>query len=336
MPPLTPILPSGGAFAAACLVRRLQPWASLYNFRMDWLEVNDYGDQGWLPGNDSDARARFYCERLERGEILFFRRPPFVIAEEELAFLAAQRPSGSRLHKNVSYRPQQDRLRGFSEDEASRKRMHEFMRAYSRQVVHFVSRFLSPYAGKFHLDFASFRPLEEQGRDLPLHKRNDLLHVDAFPSRPTQGGRILRIFTNVHPAKERVWLTGARFPELASRYARDAGLERFAGGSLRDRLAAVLHACGLPVAARSPYDSFMLRFHDWLKENAEFQDSPEKDRVKFPPRATWLVFTDGVPHAALSGQFALEQTFIIPPEALVAPEASPIRVLEKLCARALA
>jgi hypothetical protein len=24
--------------------------------------------------------------------------------------------------------------------------------------------------------------LEEEGRDLPLHKRNDLLHVDAFPS----------------------------------------------------------------------------------------------------------------------------------------------------------
>jgi hypothetical protein len=48
------------------------------------------------------------------------------------------------------------------------------------------------------------------------------------------------------------------------------------------------------------------------------------------------VFTDGVPHAALSGQFALEQTFIIPPDALVTPDAAPIRVLEKLCARALA
>jgi hypothetical protein len=38
----------------------------------------------------------------------------------------------------------------------------------------------------------------------------------------------------------------------------------------------------------------------------------------------------------LSGQFALEQTFIIPPDALVAPQVAPIRVLENLCDRKLA
>jgi 3-deoxy-D-manno-octulosonic acid hydroxylase-like protein len=52
--------------------------------------------------------------------------------------------------------------------------------------------------------------------------------------------------------------------------------------------------------------------------------------------STWLVFTDGVPHSALSGQFAMEQTFIIPLEALVAPEVSPIRVLERLSRHAMA
>jgi hypothetical protein len=301
---------------------------------MDWVEVNDYSAQGWLTGTDAGSRARLYCELLERGEILFFRRPPFTLTAEDTRFLVAQRATGSRLHKNVSYRPQQDVLRGFGD--ADQKRMHQFMRVYSGEVVRLVSTLLAPYAGKFQLDFASFRPLEEKGRDLPLHKRNDLLHVDAFPSRPTQGGRILRVFTNVHSDKERVWLTGTRFPELASRYAMEAGLPRFAGGSLRGSFARALRSLGLPVAARSPYDSFMLRFHDWLKENADFQNSHREDRVTFPPLATWLVFTDGVPHAALSGQFALEQTFIIPPGALVAPEAAPIRVLEKLCARALA
>jgi hypothetical protein len=43
-----------------------------------------------------------------------------------------------------------------------------------------------------------------------------------------------------------------------------------------------------------------------------------------------MVFTDGVPHAVMSGQFALEQTFIVPPGALVSPEASPVRVLEAI------
>lgn len=43
------------------------------------------------------------------------------------------------------------------------------------------------------------------------------------------------------------------------------------------------------------------------------------------------MFTDLVPHAAVSGQYALEQTFIVPKSALVLPEIAPVRVLERLC-----
>jgi hypothetical protein len=298
---------------------------------MPWLEVKDYGPEGWAPGISGAERGRLYCEQLERGEILFFPAPPFLLSADDVEFLRRQRAADSRLHKNVSYRPGPDVLRGFSDGGEAQGRMHAFMRNYSRQVVDFVSRFLVPYAGKFQLDFASFRPLEEENRSLPLHKRNDLLHVDAFPSRPTRGGRILRVFTNVHPEKERAWMTGARFPQLASRYAADAGLNRIATSR---SWTSALRALGLP--ARSAYDRFMLHFHDWLKENSAFQKSPEHQRLSFPPHATWLVFTDGVPHAALSGQFALEQTFIIPPDALVDPAAAPIRILEELCGRKLA
>ena len=52
--------------------------------------------------------------------------------------------------------------------------------------------------------------------------------------------------------------------------------------------------------------------------------------------STWLVFTQGAPHAVMSGQHALEQTFIISRAGLVAPQISPIGVLEKLCGRPLA
>ena len=44
------------------------------------------------------------------------------------------------------------------------------------------------YARSWRVDYASFRPVEEQGRELPLRHRNDLLHLDAFPTRPTHGG----------------------------------------------------------------------------------------------------------------------------------------------------
>jgi len=81
---------------------------------------------------------------------------------------------------------------------------------------------------------------------------------------------------------------------------------------------------------RTSYDTFMLRFHDYLKENQEFQDGCAKVRLEFPPLATWLVYTDGVAHAAMSGQYALEQTLLIPPRALVSPDDAPYRILEKI------
>ena len=303
---------------------------------MTWLEVNDYGGDGWAQAADANLRSRYYCQQLEQGQILFFPQPPFALAKQDTEFLIRQPQTNSRLHKNISYRPDEDLMRGFGGTAKDQTRAHQIMRNYSSQVTRFVSTLLAPYDGKLLRDYASFRPLEEEGRDLPLHKRNDLLHVDAFPSRPTHGGRILRVFTNVNPAGSRVWLTGERFPGLAERYAVPAGLPRFAAPGKGKRMIHLLHKVGFPVADRSPYDEFMLHFHDFLKENSDFQNSDRKERVEFPPMATWLVFTDGVPHAALSGQFAMEQTFIVPPEVLVSPQDAPIRVLEKLCGEKLA
>lgn len=114
------------------------------------------------------------------------------------------------------------------------------------------------------------RKLEEEGRHLPLHKRNELLHVDAFPSRPTKGGRILRVFTNLNSARPRVWNTSDRFDVLAKQYAMDVGLGRmasrssFAGAGFFRAATRLLRFAGLPSAKRSAYDQFMLRFHNYL------------------------------------------------------------------------
>jgi hypothetical protein len=306
---------------------------------MAWISVDDYQHPaGWIDVPEAIARSRWYCRQLERGQILFFEDIPFDLPEEDQKFLLTQRRGDSRIHKNVSYRPQRDVLRGFSSSQAERvARLRHIMRRYSAEVTRFLSVFLAPYAEHWSLDFASYRPLEEEGRDLSLHKRNDLLHVDAFPSRPTKGGRILRVFTNINPARARVWHTTDRFDVLAQRFAAAAGLEQIAARSsspldyLRRGATHLMRAAGLLASERSAYDRFMLRFHDYLKENADFQDSCPKIRLEFPPRATWIVFTDAVPHAVLSGQFALEQTYIVPPRALLSPEKAPISILESLC-----
>lgn len=292
--------------------------------------VSDFDRNGW----QGEDRSREWCTELESGKILLFEGVPFELSAEDREFLLSQKQAESRFHKNISYRPTSDVLRGIANDSPDRQRMQEVMRRYSREVVGFVKKFLAPYASGYQLDYASFRPLEEKNRDLALHKRNDLLHVDAFPTRPTHGGRILRVFTNINPSIDRVWTTGEPFHVMASKLAESAGVRRFANPSVGDRVAhaaqSAAHAVGLPVPDRSKYDRFMLHFHDWLKENTEFQSSSPKVRTDFSPGCTWLVYTDGVPHAVLSGQYVLEQTFIIPRESLVALERSPLRVLEEL------
>ena len=186
------------------------------------------------------------------------------------------------------------------------------------------------YRQRWSLDYASLRPIEEAGRKLPYKKRNDLLHTDAFPTRPTQGGLILRMFWNLHPARPRVWWTSDPFEIQATRYATAAGLGRIAH---RGRLAkTVLRRLGLPLAERSDYDEFMLAFHDYLKSNAEFQANCPKYRLESLPGAAWMAFTDVVPHSVESGQFAMEQTLIVPRDALAVPRARRA-ILEKLAAQ---
>jgi hypothetical protein len=276
---------------------------------------------------------------LEGGDILYFPVSPPLLPEQDRAFLVTQRQVRAGYHKNISYRPIQDRLKGVDQDSSeTRACVHEIMRRYSQRACKFMSRFLRRYAGTWKIDFASFRPIEEQGRQVALHSRNDLLHFDSFPTRPSHGDRLLRIFTNIHLERPRVWITTDHFEALAGRFADRVGLRQKPSplDFWKERTARAAASLGLPVASRPPYDRFMLRIHHAMKEDSGFQDSCRKDRWEFPAGSTWIVFTDSASHACLSGQFALEQTFIVGRSSLVAPEKAPIAILEKLAGYPLA
>jgi hypothetical protein len=271
--------------------------------------------------------------RLETGDILFFVSTPFELTSEERAFLLSQKQTDVSYHKNISYRPLEDRLKGMEQrDENARWRLHEIMRSYSRRVIDFTASFLPRYAGNWRIDYASFRPVEEEGRAVALHARNDLIHVDSFPTRPSDGNRLLRIFTNINPTRPRVWITSDNFESLAQQFARQAGLPsspRLAGWA-RHKLLRALSGMRLPVVDRSEYDRFMLRFHHFLKENSVFQQNCRKERWEFPAGSTWICFTDTTSHSCISGQHALEQTFVVKRDSLVWPEKAPIAILENM------
>jgi hypothetical protein len=304
-------------------------------------DVADYGPGGWVDPGRADARSRACCERLERGEVVLLRSATPPLADADREFLLSARQAGSSYFKNISYRPGQDRVKGVARGTADVERLRAVLSDYSRRITALAGDVLRPYARGWALDFASFRSIEEEGRPGTMKTRNDLLHVDAFPTRPTNGRLILRVFTNLNPSRVRVWMTGPPFETVAREHANRAGLAavaaRAGGAARRVRHAVTRGARSLGVALpdRSPYDEFMHDFHHYLKGSREFQDGCTRERLEFPPGATWMVFTDVVPHAVLSGQFAVEQTFIVPPDALVTPARAPVRVLERLCGASL-
>ena len=278
-----------------------------------------------------------HYHQLERGNILFFPCTPFPLAEGERDVLRGVSLTGGTLHKNIAYRPASDKVTGFDKSVVQDPgRLREVLRAYSQRVLGLLGALLPRYMQDHHVDFASFRPQEEEGRNLPTKKRNDLLHIDAFPTRPTKGDLILRVFTNINKTKPRVWLTSDPFEALAKRYAMDAGLGEIARRPAQSPLQKLLRALGMPLADRSAYDRFMLGFHDWLKFNQQYQRDCAKYRFEFPPDSTWMVFTDIVPHAVLSGQHALEQTVIVRRASLAGRQHAPVAILEALCGQKLA
>jgi hypothetical protein len=302
-------------------------------------------DLGAPPGNwlgaagasPNDPQLRAWCAELEAGAVLYFPQTPVPLPADDVAFLLGRQQAGGRLHKNISYKPDIDTLGGAGKKDtppAVIEQLHSVMHRYSTSVATFLSSFLAPYGNRWRLDYASYRPIEEKGRDLPLRRRNDLLHVDAFPTRPTHGWRILRFFHNIHPERTREWAIGRPFHEIVGAFAPAKLPLPQAGGALERAARQVATASGLgrlvPQWKRTPYDRFMMRLHNTMKEDAEFQRTCDKEFVEFAPGSSWMVFTETVPHAALGGQYALEQTLLVDPEAIVTPESAPVAVLEKM------
>ena len=291
------------------------------------------------PVQESEARA--WCRRLEAGDILYFPQTPISFRPDDVAFLLGQQQTGSTLHKNIAYKPNLDSVSGLDDaSPTSAAQLQAIMRRYSQDVSRFLAGFLLPYQGRWQLDYASFRPQEEEGRDLPLRRRNDLLHTDAFPTRPTRGARILRFFHNIHPNRTRDWVLSEPFAKFVGRFAPAKISMPVPENAFKRTGRQFAQATGLgkllPALKRTPYDKFMMQLHNAMKEDELFQQTCLKERFSFAPGSSWMVYTETVPHAVLAGQYALEQTLLVDPLACVLPESAPLAILEKRAGAPLA
>ena len=281
--------------------------------------------------DDSDVREQA-VSALETGGVLYIPDLGFPIEESEKPIFDDGYLQLSS--KNLSYDPSTGEVRGLKStrgaDDAAKAALGQMMARYAQFSRDLCASLLGDFAKRLDIARTSFRPVEIEGRKSRTVGSDDtLLHVDSFSSRPMAGRRILRVFTNVNPVgKPRVWNVGEPFEDLAKRF-----VPRMRKPWPGER--AALRLLYVTKSYRTLYDHYMLRLHDDMKGDSEYQRTVPFTRVELAAGATWMCFTDQVSHAALAGQHVFEQTFYGDVEHMARPERSPLKVLESMIQRPL-
>ncbi len=289
--------------------------------------VLTFPDASWA----DDGPTRGVEALIESGQVLSFPQLAFVLSAAEQKFLDPRWADGRA--KNISLRWSADAtdstMRGATGGAADLADLKAMIVRYADQSEALALRLFPHYRGALRRGNTSFRPVDVAGRATSWRQDDTRLHVDAFPSNPMHGTRLLRVFCNVNPRGEaRRWRVGEPFEAHARRYLPQ--ITRPWSGS-----AWLLETLRITKRRRTEYDHLMLQLHDRAKADAEFQRASPRAAIEFAPGTTWVVFSDQVLHAAMGGQHMLEQTFYLDVARQQRPEVSPRGTLERLLGREL-
>ena len=273
------------------------------------------------------AMQKQALETLEGGGVLYFPQLGFDLQDEEKRFLSPSWSDGKS--KNIYLRGKERNLRGFAGSEDDALALAALIERYASNAGQLLNGLFPAYAGSMDMSNTSLRPVEAAGRTQSWRHDDSRLHTDAFPSKPTHGRRILRVFCNINPVgKPRQWRVGEPFADMARRF-----LPRLP--PYRPWMARAMYALGITKSRRSEYDHIMLHLHDAQKADAFYQKNAPQVAMPFPPGSTWICFSDQVLHAVMGGQYLLEQTLHLPVAALIDPNHSPLGVLQEMLDRVL-
>ena len=287
------------------------------------IELNSHD---WALGDTEAASRAAAVEALEAGKVLFFPHLGFSLSETESRFLTPQARDPKA--RNISL-DAQGRLKGAAGDTASQAELAAMIARFRQHAQQLIHALVPHYVPALRLAPTSYRPMQVESRTQSVRADDRRLHVDAFPSRPNYGERILRVFTNVNPAGvPRVWRVGEPFEDVARRFLPRIPRQWPASAWL-------LNALQITKTPRSAYDHLMLGLHDGMKADEAYQRDCPQQSMPFPAGASWVCYSDQTSHAVMSGQFMLEQTLFLPASAMVRPECAPLGILERLTGRPL-
>ncbi|MBP7537275.1 MAG: Kdo hydroxylase family protein [Ottowia sp.] len=263
---------------------------------------------------------------VEAGKVLYFPRLGFAVQPEEQALLREDMLAPKS--RNVSLGAD-GVLKGAAGSAQDQQALAAMVGRFRQQALQLVDDLLPEYKGQLRVAPTSFRPKQVETRAQSVRADDQRMHVDAFPSRPSYGERLLRVFTNLNPhGVPRVWRVGEDFETIARRFLPQAKPYRLWQAKL-------LNAVHATKSLRSEYDHLMLQLHDLMKFDEQYQKNGTQVTVPFPPGSVWVCFSDQATHAVMSGQFMMEQTLYLPPGKEVDPQASPLAILTRLVGRPL-
>jgi hypothetical protein len=281
-----------------------------------------------LPGSNWAAVGSdpSWISALEAGKVLYFPQLAFApLPTEARLFTPDIRDPKSR---NISLNAE-GRLAGAVGDGATQQLLAGMIRRYREQALQLVQGLLPRYTESLRLAPTSYRPTQVESRAQSWRADDRRLHVDAFPSRPNYGERILRVFSNVNPeGQPRVWRVGESFEAIAKTFVPRA--KPYSRWQAR-----ALNALHVTKSLRSEYDHLMLQLHDGMKGDLDYQRDCEQVTMPFAAGSSWVCFSDQTAHAVMSGQYMMEQTLHLPAAKQYDPKASPLGILQALMGRPL-
>src|SRR4051812_7964491 len=173
---------------------------------MDPIYVLDAADWGAAFTPDQQAAA---TRALEAGRVLFFPNLAYPVRPAERKYLSPDVLHGA---KNVSYDPATGAVGNSRCDGAERDELKGLIAGFSDRADGLLRNLLPGYRSGLRRGRTSLRPVEVSGRATSWRKDDTRLHVDSFPSQPTQGRRLLRVFADVNPdGRPRRWRIGEPF-----------------------------------------------------------------------------------------------------------------------------
>lgn len=289
--------------------------------------VKTYNLADWKPSADLNLQETA-LQHLEQGGLLYFPSLAATLEQDEQSLLTPAYLSPKR--KNISWDTHTQILRGCDNTPKEiQQPLSALLERYTKLSSKLMHALFPQYSQHLQTARTSFRPGAISQRVLSPRKDDRLLHVDAFPSTPFGDKRLLRVFSNIHPqGVPRVWRISGPFKTIAQQFLPKLKLPWPGSGYL-------LQTLGITRGRRHAYDHLMLQLHDAMKQDANYQETAPYQEVSFPPGSTWIVCTDQVAHAAIAGQYMLEQSFYLPVNAMRDPSQAPQRILEGLFNRSL-